>query len=128
MSLNGTTDNYLAMLDYLLVNNIEIDMRRRIRLTEGDLRRMIKESVKSLIQNSLYRRGSLTEGRGDTDIIRDYKRIMPFAVDEIFSGNVGKSPVDLIDGYVITRISPESTGRWSVYDNVARKPTTSVVG
>ena len=57
MSLNGTTDNYLfvnnvpiapkkylAMLDYLWVNNNEIDMRR-IRLTEGDLRGMIKESV-----------------------------------------------------------------------------------
>lgn len=84
---------------------------KAIRLTESQLRRYIREAVESLSG----RRGSLTEERGNANIMRDYRRIMPFAVDEIFSGNVGKSPVDLINGYVITRISPESTGRWGVY-------------
>ena len=111
-TIAGFTDKRL----FIGIGNTETDMkRRRIRLTEGDLREMVKESVRSLMQNPLCRRGGLTEGRGASNILRDYRRVMPFAVDKILSGEVGRSPVDLIDGYVITRIPPVSGGRWSVY-------------
>ena len=75
MSLNGTTDNYLfvnnvpiapkkylAMLDYLWVNNNEIDMRR-IRLTEGDLRRIVNRSVRRV----------MNEGGRSLNIRKKYK-------------------------------------------------------
>ena len=57
------------MLDYLSVNKLKKYMKRRIRLTEGDLRRIVKNSV----------RRALNEGTTDKDVIN--------AIDEAFSNN-----------------------------------------
>ena len=74
---------------------------------------VVGESVVRALREGIWDDGG-DDGRGD-NIKRDYNKIMPIALEEIFDGNGGKSPSELINGYVITKIYPESTGRWNVY-------------